>query len=88
MSAPRRVSSERVRSVIEATRGNVAHAAAELGIAENNLRKRIEQERLDLVALRAKRPPCGPVRIQTRPSRRDSGRSLRPAGRAACRPHG
>jgi hypothetical protein len=64
-----------VRSAVEATQGNVAQAAEALGIAENSLRKRIEHERLDLVALRAKRPPRGPVRVT--PAHHDAIREAR-----------
>ena len=41
MSAPRRVSNEHVRAAIAATGGNVTQAAATLGMAQNNVRKRL-----------------------------------------------
>ena len=42
MSAPRRVSNAHVKAAIEATRENITQAAETLGIASNNLRKRLE----------------------------------------------
>ncbi len=62
MAAPQKVSADLVRAAIQEWRGNVRAAAAEVGLSENNLRKRLAAIGIDAHALKRLRtlgPPDG-----------------------------
>lgn len=75
MSAPQRVSGDRIVQALQATGGNIRATARETGISRTALRKRMVSMGLEGAAFRSDPPPTPqvPVRVYAPPPRRPAG---------------